>query len=114
MNNLTYGLGSTLGASLGGTIADNVGWRWALFMRLPFAAFGILVGFLYIHSLRRRTQGNGLRQIDYLVSSLLVTGLAIQLMGTNLGNELPWGSPVVVGYLVSRGVILAGFLYIEG
>jgi hypothetical protein len=45
----------------------------------------------------------------------LVVGLAIQLTGTNLGgNELPWGSPVVVGCLVISGVILASFLYVEG
>jgi len=115
MNNLTMGVGATLGASLGGIIADNFGWRWAFFLQLPFAVFGILVGFLFISSPHPSIHGSGLRQIDYLGSSLLVVGLAIQLTGTNLGgNELPWGSPVVVGCLVISGVILASFLYVEG
>jgi MFS family permease len=115
MNNLTMGVGATLGASLGGIIADNFGWRWAFFLQLPFAVFGILVGFLFISSPHPSIHGSGLRHIDYLGSSLLVVGLAIQLTGTNLGgNELPWGSPVVVGCLVISGVILASFLYVEG
>ena len=48
INNLIMGVGATLGASLGGIIADNLGWRWAFFLQLPFAVFGILVGFLFI------------------------------------------------------------------
>lgn len=115
INNLTMGVGGVLGASLGGIIADNFGWRWAFFLQLPFAVFGILVGFIFISSPPPSTHGSGLGQIDYLGSSLLVVGLAIQLMGMNLGgNELPWGSPVVVGCLVISGIILATFLYVEG
>jgi len=115
INNLIMGVGATLGATLGGLIADNLGWRWAFFLQLPFAMFGILVGFLFIRAPHSSMHGSGLRQIDYLGSSLLVIGLAIQLMGTNLGgNELPWGSPIVVGCLVISGVILASFVYVEG
>ena len=116
INNLTMGVGATLGASLGGFIADNAGWRWTFFLQLPFAMFGILVGFLFVTDSERTTrQGTGLRQIDYLGSTLLVGGLAIQLMGMNLGgNELPWGSPIVIGCLVISGIILATFLYVEG
>ena len=115
INNLIMGVGATLGASLGGIIADNMGWRWAFFLQLPFTVFGILVGFLFISGPHPSTHGNGLRQIDYLGSGLLVVGLTIQLMGLNLGgNVLSWGSHVVVGCLVVSGVILASFLYVEG
>ena len=115
INNLMLGVGATLGASLGGIIADNFGWRWAFFSQLPVAAFGIVMGFLFITSSRPSTDVNGLGQIDYLGSALLVIGLAVQLMGLHLGgNELSWGSPTVVGCLVVSGVILALFLYVEG
>src|SRR5271154_2445693 len=116
IKNLIMGVGAPLGASLGGVIADNLGWRWAFFLQLPFAVFGILVGFLFISGPHPSTHGNsGLRQIDYLGSGLLVIGLTIQLMGLNLGgNVLSWGSHIVVGCLVVSGVILASFLYIEG
>lgn len=77
MNNLTMGVGATLGASLGGIIADNFGWRWAFFLQHPFAVFGILLGFLFISSPQSPTYGSDLRQIDCLGSSLLVVGLAI-------------------------------------
>lgn len=114
INNLTMGIGATLGASLGGIIADNFGWRWAFFLQLPLSGFGILVGFL---SIEKATTGadNDLGQLDYLGSVLLVLGLAIQLMGLNLGgNELPWSSPIVVGCLVISIIILAIFIYVEG
>jgi MFS family permease len=115
INNLTMGIGATLGASLGGVIADNFGWRWAFFLQLPFASFGILVGYFFINAPRPSIHENRLRQVDYLGSGLLVIGLSIQLMGQTLGgNELPWGSPIVVGCLVISGVILAIFLYVEG
>ena len=114
INNLTMGIGATLGASLGGIIADNLGWRWAFFLQLPLSAFGILVGFLSIET-AVTTANNNLGQLDYLGSVLLVVGLAIQLMGLNLGgNELPWSSPVVVGCLVVSILILATFIYVEG
>jgi MFS family permease len=115
INNLTLGIGATLGASLGGIIADNLGWRWAFFLQLPLAAFGICVGVVSIKNPRTIRVGDRLQQLDYPGSVLLVLGLTILLTGLNMGgNELPWSSSVVLSCFIGGILILALFIYVEG
>jgi MFS family permease len=115
INNLTMGTGAILGAALGGAIADNLGWRWAFYLQLPLASFGIAIGYLFLGDSSPSKSSNRLGDLDYLGSALLVVGLVIQLTGLNLGgNELAWSSPIVVGCLIISFVTLAAFMYVEG
>jgi hypothetical protein len=119
--NVLHGFGSICGASLGGLIADTIGWRWCFLLQVPVSAFALLVGHLVIkrtaapHSPSRGGIWELWKKVDLLGSLLLILGLSSQLTGLSLGgNELPWNNPWVISSLVVSVVLLALFLLVEG
>ncbi|RMJ21775.1 transporter [Aspergillus sp. HF37] len=119
--NVLHGFGSICGASLGGSIADSIGWRWCFLLQVPVSILALVVGHLVIRNptalagLPKFTPG--LRsvwdQVDLFGTLLLVSGLSLQLVGLSLGgNELPWDDFWVIGSLVASVVLLGGFLVV--
>ncbi|KAM0252673.1 hypothetical protein ACHAP5_000964 [Fusarium lateritium] len=54
------------------------------------------------------------RRVDFSGSLLLVVAVSVQLVGLSLGgNELPWGSPWVIGSLIGSIGLFALFLLVE-
>lgn len=43
INNLSFGVGSALGAAIGGFIADYLGWRWGFAIQLPPAILCVVL-----------------------------------------------------------------------
>lgn len=121
MQNGIWGLGAICGASVGGAIAENIGWRWCFLLQLPVSAMSLVVGVLAVRNQADRFSNNGdsglgalWKRIDFAGALVLVLGVSIQLIGLSLGgNELPWSSPWVIGSLVTSFVLLALFLVIE-
>jgi len=119
MQNGVFGFGAICGASLGGSIADNIGWRWCFLLQVPISIFGLVVGAFVVRNPRGGLhEHRGLRgmlaKIDFSGALLLVVAISVQLIGLSLGgNELPWGSPWVVGTLLGSFVLLAVFLVVE-
>lgn len=120
--NVLHGFGSICGASIGGAIAETIGWRWCFLLQIPLSIFALVVGKLVI---RLPKKGNdhvhptpGWRgiwqQVDILGTVLLVLGLSVQLVGLSLGgNELPWSNPWIVLSLIGSIILLALFLWVE-
>jgi MFS family permease len=119
--NVVNGFGSICGASLGGPIADTIGWRWCFLLQVPVSLFAILMGYLVLKDTRTPAKadlsraGDVWKKVDLLGSLLLVLGLSAQLAGLSLGgNELPWNHGVVIGCLVGSLVLLGAFILVEG
>ncbi|KAJ0161179.1 putative transporter, partial [Colletotrichum tanaceti] len=104
-----FGFGAVAGASFGGSIADHIGWRWCFLLQVPISISALVLGALVI----KNPEGgfdmgtNDYRaiwsRVDVSGALLLVVAISVQLVGLSLGgNELPWGSPVVVGTLARR------------
>lgn len=120
--NVLHGFGSICGASVGGAIAETIGWRWCFSLQIPLSVFALIVGKLVI---RLPEKSNGLKnltpgwrgiwqQVDILGTVLLVLGLSVQLVGLSLGgNELPWNNPWIILALVGSVILLALFLWTE-
>lgn len=119
MQNGIWGLGAILGASSGGAIADKIGWRWCFLLQVPLNIIALMVGILAVQNQPGGVSlGGGFRavwkRVDFSGALFLVLGVSVQLVGLSLGgNELPWGSPWVVGSLVVSFVLLAVFLVVE-
>lgn len=121
--NVLHGFGSICGASLGGTIANTVGWRWCFLLQVPVSLLALVVGHIVIPLPAAQgsvEDGNsrGLRgiweQVDLAGSLLLIMGLSAQLVGLSLGgNDLPWGNIWVIGSLVASVPLLGMFLVVE-
>ena len=119
--NVVNGFGSICGASLGGPIADGIGWRWCFLLQVPVSVFAIVVGHLVVKDTRTSmktdlSQPRDIwKRVDLLGSLLLVLGLSTQLAGLSLGgNELPWSHGIVIGCLAGSAVLLGLFLVVEG
>lgn len=120
--NVLHGFGSICGASLGGSIADTIGWRWCFFLQVPVSILALVMGHVVVRNptaldgLPRFTPGlrSVWKQVDLSGTLLLVSGLSLQLVGLSLGgNELPWDNFWVIASLVTSVVLLGGFLVVE-
>lgn len=128
LQNGIWGLGAISGASFGGAIADKIGWRWCFLLQVPLSLMAFIVGWLAVRnqpdsstledvresSTLDRSLGAAWKRVDFTGALFLVLGISIQLVGLSLGgNELPWGSPWVIGSLVVSIILLGIFLVIE-
>jgi MFS family permease len=117
--NVLHGFGSICGASLGGSIANTIGWRWCFLLQVPVSIFALFVGRVVIPKRQKADTTNEpktsvWKQVDLTGALLLILGLSVQLVGLSLGgNELPWGNWWVVGSLVGSVVLLGLFFLVE-
>ncbi|KAL4922919.1 major facilitator superfamily domain-containing protein [Aspergillus aurantiobrunneus] len=115
--NVLHGFGSICGASLGGSIANTIGWRWCFLLQVPVSIFALLIGRIVIPKPQKHSSAVGLsvwKQVDLMGALLLILGLSVQLVGLSLGgNELPWSNIWVITSLVASGVLLGAFFLVE-
>ena len=122
MQNVLHGFGSICGASIGGSIADTIGWRWCFLLQVPISILAFVVGHLVIsnptatvHQAKAESGFRGVwNQVDLSGALFLILGLSSQLVGLSLGgNELPWNNLWVIVSLVGSVVLMGGFLVVE-
>ncbi|KAK4206679.1 DNA repair protein RAD50 [Rhypophila decipiens] len=102
-----YGVGTTLGPFIGGSIVATTTWRWIFYLNLPIggASFVILFLFLHVHYRDHVTLKEKIRRIDFLGNAVLITSTvsilyALAYAGTSYG----WSDwhilvPLLVGFL---------------
>jgi len=125
VQNGLHGFGAICGASLGGIIADSIGWRWCFLCQVPISVAGLIIGYLVIKNPPAEdtgTDAQGLdgearsawRQIDLSGAVLLVVGLSVQLAALSLGgNQYPWGDVRVLACFAVSVVLLIVFIWVE-
>jgi MFS family permease len=117
------GFGAICGASLGGVIADSVGWRWCFLCQVPVSTAGLMAGYFVIKNPPQdehldETEESGRislwTRIDFAGATLLVLGLSAQLTALSLGgNQYPWSDFRVITNFVVSVVILFAFVWVE-
>ncbi|KAK4118337.1 MFS general substrate transporter [Parathielavia appendiculata] len=122
MQNILVGLGAVLGASLGGVIAETIGWRWCFLLQVPVSVLALVVGYFVLENPpcidsvvdAKHPFLSAMRRLDFSGALVLVFGLVAQLLGLSLGgNDFSWDSPVVTISLVGSVVLLLIFVMIE-
>ncbi|KAG7884614.1 hypothetical protein KL938_001741 [Ogataea parapolymorpha] len=115
--NLLLGFGSICGASLGGVIADTLGWRWCFLAQVPVALAGLVIGYFYIHNPKPphvHVSVHMFDKIDIKGATALVLSLAFQMVVLSLGgNELSWSDYRLLFMLVLSIGLLFHFALIE-
>ncbi|OBZ88665.1 Multidrug resistance protein fnx1 [Choanephora cucurbitarum] len=118
--NIAYGLGSVIGAPLGGLITDNVGWRYCFYINLPLLLISIYVGIYLLtdYNLEEDASGSTLYQrfkkIDFLGAFFVVISVVCFLVATSLGgNSRAWTDPVVYGLLIASVLMATCFCLVE-
>ncbi|KAK8129072.1 multidrug resistance protein fnx1 [Apiospora sp. TS-2023a] len=125
-SSIVYGVGCTLGAAMGGFLAEHLGWRWIFASQIPIMLVCLAVSAVAIpRDLGLRQDGDGataaatglrdlLRDFDFVGSGLLCVILTTMILGLNLGGQiLPWSHPVVASALVVCVACIPVFLYVE-
>ncbi|CAO3652975.1 unnamed protein product [Cunninghamella blakesleeana] len=120
--NIAYGLGSVVGAPVGGFLTDTIGWRFCFYINLPFLLVTLYVTtyLLTNYNLEENKEGaeaklwQRLKKIDYAGAITIVSSVVAFLVATSLGGNIrPWSDPLVVGCLVSSIVLIVLFGIIE-
>ena len=116
--NLAFGFGSSLGAAMGGFLADALGWRWEFAIQVPPIVLCLVIAWVATpddlgpHLSRHSdvTVWQTLKSFDLAGSFLLTMSVTFLILALNLGgNVLPWSHPfIVIAFLIF--VITAGIL----
>ncbi|PHH64805.1 hypothetical protein CDD81_3871 [Ophiocordyceps australis] len=117
--NVTYGIGSALGAALGGAMAEALGWRWEFGVQIPPLLVCLCISALALppelgKSGESTTVWQALQAFDARGSVLLTLAVCFLILGLNLGgNVFPWSHPLVIVSLLVFAVCFPALIWVE-
>lgn len=86
--NIIFGAGSSLGAALGGAIADYLGWRWEFGIQIPGLVLCLVLAFFTVPSrlglsegVKRKTLWEAMQEFDFKGSILLTSSITFLILG---------------------------------
>lgn len=106
---MTY-IGLTIGPSLGGWLAQTVGWRSVFYINLPIGIFALSLSLAVIPWDQPAALG---QRFDIPGALLFLAGLVALMLGLNKGADWGWTSPATLGLLFSSVIFLAVFVLVE-
>jgi EmrB/QacA subfamily drug resistance transporter len=101
------GLGGAAGVLFGGLLTEGPGWRWVLFVNVPFSAIA-LVGILLL--LQRERRPMRLAGFDALGALLVTGGMLLLVYALVKAPSVGWGTARTIAELAAAAVILGAFV----
>ena len=102
-----FAVASLIGPLTGGLFVDNLSWRWAFYVNLPFAILSITIVSLKLHYPFRSIR----HALDYAGAALITRALACIVLAASLGGRSnDWTSPEVIGLVVA--VVVLAILFV--
>ncbi|KAL9054381.1 MAG: hypothetical protein Q9162_004183 [Coniocarpon cinnabarinum] len=113
--NIVYASGGSIGAPLGGLLADSIGWRWSFLAQVPacLLAFAAVGTTLKLPQQEKSNMMQKLRRIDFLGAAVLVCAVLALLVGLDRGSNLSWTDPVTLSGLIISFVLSCVWLLVE-
>jgi EmrB/QacA subfamily drug resistance transporter len=105
------GIGGAAGVLFGGLLTEGPGWRWVLFINIPFSAVALLGAFALLNG--ERVRASRLANFDALGAFLVTGGMLLLVYTLVKAPDVGWGAGRTVAGLAGSAVLLAGFLFNE-
>lgn len=106
---MTY-LGLTVGPSLGGLLAAQVGWRWVFYLNVPVGLAAIWLSLRFVPADTGEASG---ARFDLAGAGLFLAGLVTLLLALNQGEEWGWVSAPILGLGLLAVALLTAFVLLE-
>ena len=105
-----FGVTTVLGPLLGGFFTDNLSWRWAFYINVPFALIVIIAAGKYIPSVAAKAR----TRVDWLGIVTVGIGTSCWILATSWGGTTyAWGSATIIGLFAGGAVALVAFVLVE-
>ena len=104
------GLGGAAGVLFGGLLTEGPGWRWVLFINVPFSALAFVGAFALLKPEATRAR---LANIDAIGAALVTGGMLLLVYALVKAPDVGWGSARTIAQLAGAAVILAAFVVNE-
>jgi EmrB/QacA subfamily drug resistance transporter len=105
------GIGGAAGVLFGGLLTEGPGWRWVLFINVPFSAIALIGAFVLLQG--ERIRASRLANFDALGAFLVTGGMLLLVYTLVKAPDIGWGAGRTVAGLVGSAVLLAGFVFNE-
>lgn len=102
---------AALGPVVGGWLVENISWRWAFFINVPFTVIVLVISFWGVPESRDE---NAPPSVDWWGTVLAVVGLGGLVFGFIEMSNLGWQHPQVLGAIALGVIALVWFIFAEG
>jgi EmrB/QacA subfamily drug resistance transporter len=102
------GIGGAAGVLFGGLLTEGPGWRWVLFVNVPFSAVAFIGAFLLLKKERRKPAA--LANFDALGALLVTGGMLLLVYALVRAPDVGWGAARTIAELGVAAVTLAAFV----
>ncbi|KAK5026080.1 hypothetical protein LTS07_007605 [Exophiala sideris] len=113
--NIVYAFGASIGAPLGGLLADSVGWRWSFIGQAPLCLAAFIAAWLTLPHPAPEEQDwkKKLRRIDFLGAAVLIAAVFGLIFGMDRGANVSWMLPISYVPLIASVLFFGLFIYVE-
>jgi len=95
-------VGLSLGYGVGGFVTEYMGWHWIFFVTVPLGALATILTYYYLPHIQPVSKYHG---FDLVGSLLIFLAVILLIMPIEMGGKLGWTSPLIIGALLSSGII---------
>jgi len=104
------GLGGAAGVLFGGLLTEGPGWRWVLFVNVPFSAIAFLGALALLEGERKSAR---LASFDARGGALVTGGMLLLVYALVKAPDVGWGTTRTIALLAAAGTILSAFVVNE-
>jgi EmrB/QacA subfamily drug resistance transporter len=102
------GIGGAAGVLFGGLLTEGPGWRWVLFINVPFSAIAFVGAFLLLK--KERVSAGRLANFDALGAFLVTGGMLLLVYSLVKAPDVGWGATRTVAGLAGAATLLVAFV----
>jgi EmrB/QacA subfamily drug resistance transporter len=102
------GIGGAAGVLFGGLLTEGPGWRWVLFINVPFSAIAFLGAFALLK--REPLRAARLANFDALGALLVTGGMLLLVYALVKAPDVGWGAARTIAELAIAAATLAAFV----